>query len=267
MPGAYLTPGDTAHSLVVISPVTGDADTSNNAIATVDTVRSGFDPNHIDVSPEANIYAGTKLQYTIEFENTGNDTAFNIHVMDTLSDDLDISSYRMVAASHTMFLTKLKDGGGHNILRFDFPQINLLDSSHHNLCTGMVVFTINSKSGLPDCEHFYNRAGIYFDDNEVVMTNTANNVIGCWPIVNKVVQHSGTELVIYPNPATNLLHLDNNAINTTYRVMDILGTTILQGKLQQGNNNISLAGLPHGLYLVELTDTDGNRIVRKIVKE
>jgi len=71
-----------------------------------------------------------------------------VSVYDTLSDNVDITSLRIVAASAVMNIAILNDGT-HNIVKFDFPKINLLDSSYHNQCNGMVIFKINTLNGLP----------------------------------------------------------------------------------------------------------------------
>ncbi len=176
--GSWLTVGDTVHTRWVLSPLTGDIDTTNNVIFRVDTVIGSFDPNEMSVTPAGNILPGAQLQYTVNFENTGNDTAFNIYVMDTLSDNVDPGSMRIVAASHAMTTSQFYDTTiHHNIIKFEFPNINLLDSSHHNLCDGMVIFNINSNSGLPDGATIQNHAGIFFDYNAVVMTDTVVNTI------------------------------------------------------------------------------------------
>lgn len=132
----------------------------------------------MDVKPGGNILPGTNLQYTISFENTGNDTAFNIYIMDTLSDDVNPQSLRVVGASAKMNISKYYDNTiHHNIVRFDFPDINLLDSSHHDQCNGFVVFNIKAKSGLADGTNIPNYGGIFFDFNPVVMTDTVVNTV------------------------------------------------------------------------------------------
>ncbi len=178
---SWLIPGDTIQTKVFIGSLTGDVDTSNNVTIRVDTVKSSYDPNELSVSPQGNVLPCTPLQYTINFENTGNDTAHNITVLDTLSPNLDPKSLRIVAASSAMNVAILKSGGL-NIVKFDFPGINLPDSSHHNQCDGMVVFTIKTRNGLTDGSTIANVAGIYFDDNPVVMTNSVANLAGISPI-------------------------------------------------------------------------------------
>lgn len=215
---SYL-PGDTVHSHGIISPFIGDTDTTDNHTDPVDTVKSGYDPNFIDVSPSGYIPSGTRLQYTIGFENTGNDTAFNIYILDTLSDDLDPATLEIVTASAAMDIYTFH-AGGHTIVKFDFPHINLLDSSHHNLCNGMVIYTIKTRNGLPDCRHIPNRAGIYFDDNPVVMTNTIENIIG-------------------PAPAAALLS-GSNAVCPGSSIT--LTTSVAGGTWSAGNSNATVTG-------------------------
>ena len=62
-PVGTLTLGDTVHSKFVLTPLTGDCDTTNNSFTEVDTIRLSHDPNYKSVTPGGNITAGTKLQY------------------------------------------------------------------------------------------------------------------------------------------------------------------------------------------------------------
>lgn len=173
---AWLTIRDTVRTIIRVDPFTGDTDTTNNYINVLDTVSASFDPNMIAVTPSGNILNGTNLEYTIHFENQGNDTATNIHLLDTLSSNVDITSLRIVTATAAMNVS-YTPYGSQTIVKFDFPNIKLPDSSHHNLCTGLVTYTINARRGLADGTTILNRTGIYFDDNEVVMTNTVTNTI------------------------------------------------------------------------------------------
>ncbi len=175
-PASWLIPGDTVKSYCVIHSGPGDADTLNNGNTRCDTVKGSWDPNEMEVSPQGYIISGTPLQYTINFENTGNDTAHNIYVLDTLSANVDPNTIQILAASAAMNMQVLQSGG-YNIIKFDFPGINLPDTSHRPQCDGMVAFSIRTLQGLPDSSAIYNHAGIYFDENEVVMTDTVQNII------------------------------------------------------------------------------------------
>lgn len=179
---SLLTIGDTIQTSISITPTTGDADVTNNYFFKVDTIRAGYDPNMIEVSPEDLVLPCDELLYTVHFENTGNDTAHNIHVMDTLSDNVELRGMQIIAAPEGMRLA-YTTYAGHNVVKFDFPNINLLDSSHHGQNMAQFSFRVKVKRGLPDGIIIPNRVGIYFDDNKVVMTNQVENTIGMPPIV------------------------------------------------------------------------------------
>ena len=72
---------------------------------------------------------------------------------------------------------------------------------------------------------------------------------------------------IYPNPTNNLLQIENIATPTYYSLLSIVGATLQHGVLKEGNNSISLNALPSGMYLLELIDDEGNKTVKKIIKE
>lgn len=264
IPGiTWLSPGDTINTSASVTPIIGDMNPSNNNSNIVDTVKTSFDPNEMSVIPSGYILPGTQLQYTINFENTGNDTAFNIYIMDTLSDNVDVRSLRIVAASGIMN-TGYTIGGGHNIVRFDFPGINLLDSSHHNLCNGMVIFTINTNSGLPNGTTIFNHAGIFFDDNPVVMTDTVVDIIGT-PTLGISTQNNHVAS-IYPNPATDVLtiKMDNDAYNAL-TITNEIGQLMIQQILNSPLTKVDIKTLPSGLYYVTLRGENGTK-VQKLVK-
>ena len=253
--------GDTLHNKFVISPLAGDTNPANNTINTVDTIRHAWDPNEKRSSPEGLIAAGTQLQYTIRFENMGNDTAHNIYVMDTLSDLLDARSLNVIAASANVVTISNKIGAL-NIVKFNFPHINLPDSSHHDQCDGMVVFTINAKAGLPDGTLINNRAGIYFDDNPVVMTNTATNVIGV-PPPTTIVMSNIAGVNIYPNPVNEELtvSIDNGSYNKL-TITNTLGQSMISQEFSGAKTNINVKMLPAGIYYITLRGDNGIKVQR-----
>ena len=255
--------GDTAHFSISVAPTTGDARPSNNAFSEIDTIRSSYDPNAKSVSPEGDIAAGTQLQYQIDFENTGNDTAFNIHVMDTLSDFLDISTLQPVTSSASVnyILTKWN---GHNVLKLDFPNINLLDSSYHGLCYGFCIFKINVKGSTPIGTVVKNRVGIYFDYNEVVMTNEVNNRIPYPASVSEIT--STSSVLIYPNPVHDILHIGDDAGEFTgFILTDMIGRTLIKGACNK--NTVDVSGLTSGVYLISLQQEGKASVVKKFIKD
>lgn len=202
------TLGDTVLTVVSLGAVPGDIDTSNNRASYVSTVRGSFDPNEITVSPSGPILPCTELTYTIHFENMGNDTAHNIYVMDTLCDNLDLSTMKIVDATATMNLYRFRLDGI-NVLKFDFPNIKLPDSSHHNFCKGSLSYTIKTKNALSDGVTMLNRAGIYFDYNEPVLTNTVVSTIGMAPLTGVDTVCLGAQMLLNTLTQGGLWHSSN----------------------------------------------------------
>ena len=263
-----LTIGDTVRSYFSLSPFISDSDTTNNTQFIVDTVKAGCDPNEMWVAPGCipTDVTPTALKYTIQFENTGNDTAHNIYVMDTLPANVDVSTMSLVMSTNEMYISKLKDAAGDNLLKFDFPNINLLDSSHHGQCDGAVIFNIKTKAGLADGAMINNRAGIYFDVNAVVMTNSAITTVGCPVSVNSVASVNNKVLTIQPNPAIDELTITATPNTfTSYTITNSVGTAVLADFISSPTTKLSIKALPAGIYYIRLTGDSGVE-VRKFVK-
>jgi uncharacterized protein YjdB len=177
LPSYGLMPGDTVLSDYQVIPLTGDVNTVNNYVTLINTITGSYDPNNMSVSPEGSILPCQQLMYTINFENIGTDTAHNVSVLDTLPAYVDAASLNIATSSSTMNVTVMNDGV-HNIARFDFPGIDLPDISSPAYNHGMLVFTINANNPLADGINITNSAGIYFDINPAIMTNTVMSTIG-----------------------------------------------------------------------------------------
>lgn len=255
--------GDTVITHYSITPITGDANPSDNMVVRIDTVKAGFDPNDISVSPSGCLNPDqTKLTYTIRFENTGNDTAYNIYVLDTLPAGLEPKSMRILATSARMN-TYFKKVGAQTIVRFEFLNIKLPDSTHHTLNKGMFVYTIARNASLPAGSTINHRVSIYFDYNDPVLTNTAENTIGCPVLVNEVAPQARAEVL--PNPATNELYIITPGSQyTSCTITNSIGQVLLTESIIADNTKINISTLPAGLYYVTLR---GERTeVHKIVK-
>ena len=130
-------------------------------------VPSGVGPNHL-TSPDAS------FEYTIRFQNIGNDTAFTVVVLDTLSEFLDVSSFSSGASSHP-YEVEILEG---RIIRWEFDNILLVDSTTNEPASnGFVRFTIDQNEGNENGTLITNSAGIYFDFNLPVITPTVFNTI------------------------------------------------------------------------------------------
>ena len=136
-----------------------------------------YDPNHKSVLPEGIDPDGmgyvesttTELEYLIQFQNTGTDTATTVVIRDQLSEYLNWASLDVISVSHNYQLDVTAQGE----LIFTFEDINLPDSNVNFLGSqGYVKFTIDINNGVTIPAVIENTAEIYFDANPPIYTNT-----------------------------------------------------------------------------------------------
>lgn len=149
--------------------------------AITEVVDCSQDPNDkLVVSPEGcgpfgNIPRGEALTYQIRFQNTGTAPATFVFIKDILDSDLDITTFKFLGASHPLTQIQIIPD---NELIFSFIGINLPDSlSDPEGSQGFVVFSIEPKDNLPNGTEITNTAGIIFDLNVPVITNTTLSTI------------------------------------------------------------------------------------------
>lgn len=262
--GSMLTIGDTICSTANINPVSADIYPANNNITHCDAFRNSWDPNDKQVSPSGDILPGTRLTYFIRFENLGNDTAFYVAILDTLSEHLDVSTLEMISTSHKMFHHVIDTSGKH-IVRFVFEDIQLPYTNSPVYNKGFVSFSIKTKPGIAYNTQIQNRAGIYFDTNPVVLTNYAENRIAAPAnVINTSIE---SNVLAYPNPVHDVLTLktDNHQYNNA-KLLNTIGQTVAEQELTSNVSQVDVKALPNGIYYLVLTGEAGVK-TEKIEKQ
>ncbi len=149
-----------------------------------DTVTCAFDPNDKQVIPVGYGSFGAVdistpwFTYTIRFQNTGTDTARTVVLVDQLDPDLAHTSLQVLGFSHQLTGISI-DAAGEATFRFD--DILLPDSAADQLGSqGFLTFRIAPQPGLPHATAITNSAGIHFDLNPPILTNTTvNTLVDC----------------------------------------------------------------------------------------
>ncbi|MCW3127267.1 MAG: hypothetical protein JWO03_2925 [Bacteroidetes bacterium] len=162
--------GSTTCITTTVTSSGSDPVPGNNTLTQCFTITNSLDPNYKEAYPER-IQPGAAdwLTYTIHFQNTGNDTAYLVILRDTLSSNLDASSFQYLASSHHAVIQL-----DHNAMTFTFPHINLVDSATNPpLSEGWIQYRVKANGNLTDGTAINNTAYIYFDNNPAVVTNTA----------------------------------------------------------------------------------------------
>lgn len=263
-----LTPSGTSYSHgVEILPIVGDALPSNNSDVIAGVVVGSFDPNRKSVMPDGLLTPGTDslLTYTVEFQNTGSDTAFTVAIRDSLDPAIDPLSVEVLGSSH--FMTWTLDYPGY--LTFTFDDIRLPDSIINEPAShGWLRYRAKLKPNLSLGTTIHNKAAIYFDYNAPIVTNTTLNTFGLVSV--EAVAGNDATFAIYPNPAASqvmVLVTDRWEGETDIRVVDLHGRVVHASYLNPENGRsamLELQHLPKGVYFVEC-QTEFHKSVKKLI--
>ena len=241
----FTSMGDTLKSYITVHELDG----GNNIIYTnTDSLEQvsvcAYDPNDKKVLPkgvgvEGFVQPNLNMEYLIRFQNTGNDTAINIVIKDTLDTNLDWSSLKPVSSSHNVQISIDQNGQ----VTFTFNNIMLPDSGVDFLASqGYVKYTVEQIPNLLPNTEIYNTANIYFDNNPAIVTNTVLNTIECYGTPNP--------MIVYNTP-----YLESGVSgNYTYQ-------WYLNGNPIAGANADTLLPSGSGNYTVEVIDSNNCSIL------
>jgi uncharacterized repeat protein (TIGR01451 family) len=245
---------------------------TNNLMAgdtLVQEILCAYDPNDKSVIPAGvdslhAIHNMDTLDYTIRFQNTGNDTAFFAKVIDTLSTHLEPTSLQIISSSHPYIYTN--DNG---VLTFNFANCNLPDSAtNYTASNGYIRFKIAQKNANPDGTLIENTAHIVFNYNRSISTNTVFNTVMTNITTSIEDVNAKDEVLLFPNPThdkvtvvyPNLKHqqstitLSNMLGQQLYKITNYSEKTVLF--------NVNLSG---GIYHIEITCGDKSYFKKLVV--
>jgi uncharacterized repeat protein (TIGR01451 family) len=247
-------PSGTPHNFIAtITPSSSinDCNQTNNTSNLLQILGSSYDPNDktVNLPEQISPVVDDYLTYVIRFQNTGTAPAQNVYIMDTLSPYIDWSSVQVLETSHPMNLLELNGG----ILRFDFPQIWLADSTTNEpLSHGHVVYRVKENPGNGSGIGIANTASIYFDWNDPVVTNTTWNINADLAVID----NQQAQFVVYPNPATNAVIISAQQDITAVQLMDMMGNLVYEMTANSKQLTIATADLQAGVYILAVTAAD-----------
>ncbi len=266
-----------------------------------EVLRCAIDPNDKQVSPSRVEPSGSNytqldetLKYRIRFQNTGNDTAFTVRIEDQLSADLDWTTFKPLTASHP-FTASLSEAG---LAVFLFENILLPDSTTNQTgSNGFVTFEIRANPGLEDFSEVANTAGIFFDFNQPVITNTIRSTFveqldadsdgflfyedcddtdpDISPVAEEIPGNAVDEncdgslepvstyptlsgrLAVFPNPTDGPLELTYDGGRELLGALYDATGRQLRDFRFRDTIRLDLAGLTPGAYLLRLREADG----------
>lgn len=205
-----------------VSNTANEPNTGNNAGSINVTITGSYDPNDKQGTTSSGFsptqyFLGTDewIDYTVRFQNTGTDTAFTVVVRDEIDTDLDLLSLQILGASHA-FTPSFEDG---RELAITFNDINLPDSTTDLLGSqGFISFRLKPNDDIIVGDVLENTAGIYFDFNPPIITNTVSHVVD---FSTGVSEASSRSLRVWPNPASDALNVE--LPDGAHGAMEVLG--------------------------------------------
>ncbi|MEO7081888.1 MAG: T9SS type A sorting domain-containing protein [Flavobacteriales bacterium] len=244
---------------------------ANNTDTDTRTITGAYDPNAKEVSTSSGwsnelyyIDQDAWLNYTIQFQNTGTDTAFFVVITDTLPETLDPTTFNLGASSHTCMVEMVD----HGVLRFFFPNILLPDSNvNEPRSHGFVSFRIQPRLPLTAGTEISNIANIYFDYNPPVITEPS---ILTAEFSTGVQAHAAKQnLWLMPNPTSGMLEVrvSDNSASGLLQVVSVDGRVVMQQRMEGPRTMLDVTSLARGLYTLNWHAINGTITTQRFVRE
>lgn len=258
-----------------ITPIVGDAYPTNNVLDIIEPVTGSRDPNDKSVIPKGEGPTGNILQtdstllYTVRFQNNGNDTAYTVVVVDTLSQYLDPSTIVPGASKHPYTFTL----SGQGVMTWRFDQIMLPDSLRNEPeSKGFFNYTVKQKQNNALGTVIENTAYIYFDFNDAIITNTTINTLVA-PVALNESKMDANNFIVYPNPANSevMIQFETKEVGDVklelYNMMGEVVKTKLIKNATKGNNleSLNLIDIASGIYFVKVKTANAQSVQKLII--
>ena len=245
-------------------------------------VTDSYDPNEIIVKPaglgpDNIVRPGTPLEYVIYFQNEGSANTRFVILQDTLPLSLDEATFARGTESHPGARVRLYGYNGRTVVQYRWNALSLTPKAVNEARSqGFASFTMRPKRALPLGTQVSNRAGIYFDFNPVILTNTATIRYDNLPVdpdgprvsvVTRTRKAIALGIDLYPNPTTGTVQVGLPAGTATAQatVYAMTGKALTTTRLAPANPALDLAALRPGIYFVRIATPQGT-VVERVVK-
>ena len=261
--------GTTLNTSATIATTNTDVDLGNNSVLSAQVVTASFDPNDKTAVTSAHTEPGLYdidldewIDYTIRFQNTGTDTAFNVIITDTLPPTLDPASIQWGPSSHPC--TRELSGPGH--LQFVFGNILLPDSNVNEAAShGFVSFRIRPHLPLLPGTEISNTANIFFDFNPAVITDASVLTAEFSTAVPSTTDPFGLELFPNPSHGSITVRLTEGSLSSL-QVFSADGRCLQQQNVLGAAFTLDITTLASGAYFVVVSTTTGEQFRTRLTK-
>jgi hypothetical protein len=256
-----------------------DCDTLDNVYTYSQEVVGAIDPNDKQIEFPVESYSpyiveSEHVRYRIRFQNVGTYYASRVVVIDTLDKQLDVLSIRNITSSHDYDFEIIDD----RILKWVFNDIKLpaeeVDEEGSN---GFITFEIATSSDMAVGSSISNTAHIQFDFEDFIETNKVENKV----LLNRPKESAPScQVMIRPNPVSQSATISLLGTSNTkegvfnnpifFREVNVISAN---GDAISTMNNIepisfelSVSDLRDGIYIIQVTDYNGNKYFGKMIK-
>ncbi|HMR90120.1 MAG TPA: T9SS type A sorting domain-containing protein, partial [Saprospiraceae bacterium] len=224
-----------------------------------------YDPNDktifvSGIENKSNIQKDDEIEYRIRFQNTGTDTAYTVRLEDKLSDKFDIKTIKLTDYSHAC-TWKVEN----SILIVTFDDINLVDSFTNSLgSNGFITFKIQLKETIQINDEIRNKASIFFDFNDPIITNEVIKTFGTavGTIDPKEQTEKSKKISFVPNPTSGSFKVVLQLYDTPIielSIFNISGQWMKTIRNHKPAEEIDVRDLPSGAYIIKVqTSTESN---------
>ena len=91
-------------------------------------------------------------------------------------------------------------------------------------------------------------------------TSKSYNIVYCEQTEGVDENEGETKVAVFPNPANEVVHIEG-VVADEVQVYNTLGQLV---KTVRGTNNVYVEGLPQGIYLLRISDTEGKKRVARV---
>lgn len=105
----------------------------------------------------------------------------------------------------------------------------------------------------------------WYDGTNIVYKESPNSMVFKQSPTVVPMPAKGSRVTVWPNPVADVLHI-SGPDDTQYRLSDVMGKAIQQGKLNPGTT-LHLGTLPDGIYLLTLIEANGMKTTQRITKQ
>lgn len=226
-------------------------------------INCAYDPNDKLVVPSGvgddhQTLIGSNFEYTIRFQNTGTDTAFNVLVTDTIDINLDLSSLKIISSSHACDIIV---NNSSREVKFNFENILLPDSLTDEINShGFIKYKIDHHP-LEENSVILNTANIFFDFNPPIVTNTTQNTMVFLVSNNHEVYSNLSKINVYPNPTGYRLNFNTSLEISSIQLYSSTGQLVKNTNIQSRSTNfITVNELQNGIYFYVIKDANSKEL-------